>query len=110
MVVVFILHDFLLKHSLVKTLIPLLEKMLPTLKRIAGAEKVIKISAITGAEDFSFYQQKIPGMYFFLGGKTLNVKPEDVGGHHTPDFILDESGFVLGVETMTALTLDYLDD
>ena len=90
--------------------IELTAKMLPTLQRIAGAENVVKISAITGAEDFSFYQQKIPGLYFFLGGKSLDVKTEDAAGHHTPDFVIDESGFVLGVKSMTALTLDYLND
>lgn len=90
--------------------IELTAKMLPTLQRIAGAENVVKISAITGAEDFSFYQQKIPGLYFFLGGKSLDVKTEDASGHHTPDFVIDESGFVLGVKSMTALTLDYLND
>ena len=90
--------------------IELTAKMLPTLQRIAGAENVVKISAITGAEDFSFYQQKIPGLYFFLGGKSLDIKTEDASGHHTPDFVIDESGFVLGVKSMTALTLDYLND
>lgn len=90
--------------------IELTAKMLPTLQRIAGSENVVKISAITGAEDFSFYQKKIPGMYFFLGGKSLDVKTEDASGHHTPDFVIDESGFVLGVKSMTALTLDYLND
>ncbi|MFT4575737.1 MAG: amidohydrolase [Polaribacter sp.] len=83
-------------------------KMLPTLQRIATANNVIEIDAITGAEDFSFFQQKVPGFYFFLGGKALDVKPENAAGHHTPDFVLDESGFLLGVKTMTALALDYL--
>jgi amidohydrolase len=90
--------------------IELTEKMLPTLQRIAGAEKVLNMNATTGAEDFSFYQQKIPGLYFFLGGKSLEIKTEDASGHHTPGFVIDESGFVLGVKTMTALTLDYLND
>jgi len=83
-------------------------KMLPTLQRIATANNVIEIDAITGAEDFSFFQQKVPGFYFFLGGKAVDVKPENAAGHHTPDFMLDESGFLLGVKTMTALALDYL--
>ena len=90
--------------------IELTEKMLPTLQRVAGAEKVVNMNATTGAEDFSFYQQKIPGLYFFLGGKSLETKTEDASGHHTPEFVIDESGFVLGVKTMTALTLDYLND
>ncbi len=82
--------------------------MLPTLQRIAGKNQVKEIDAITGAEDFSFFQQKVPGLYFFLGGKPLDVKPEDAAGHHTPDFMLDESGFVLGVKTLSSLALDYL--
>ncbi|MFK8058596.1 MAG: amidohydrolase [Polaribacter sp.] len=91
--------------------IDLTAKMLPTLQRIASKQNVLEIDAITGAEDFSFFQQKVPGLYFFLGGKAKNPnsdKSAQLGGHHTPDFILDESGFILGVKTMTALTLDYL--
>jgi len=86
----------------------LTEKMLPTLQRIANKGNVFEIDAITGAEDFSFFQQKIPGLYFFLGGKSLKTKLENAPGHHTPDFILDESGFVLGVKTLSALALDFL--
>jgi len=86
----------------------LTEKMLPTLQRIANKGNVFEIDAITGAEDFSFFQQKIPGLYFFLGGKSLKTKLEKAPGHHTPDFILDESGFVLGVKTLSALALDFL--
>ena len=86
----------------------LTSQMLPTIQRIAGTENVIEIDAITGAEDFSFFQQKVPGLYFFLGGKALDVQPEDAAGHHTPDFLLDESGFVLGVKTLASLSLNYL--
>ncbi len=87
----------------------LTSQMLPTLQRIASKENVLEIDAITGAEDFSFFQQKVPGLYFFLGGKALDVKPDAAAGHHTPDFILDESGFVLGVKTLSALAMDYLE-
>ncbi len=83
-------------------------KMLPSLQRSAGKSNVVEINAITGAEDFSFYQQKIPGLYFFIGGKPLDVKPEDAPSHHTPDFYIDESGLKLGVTSMVNLTLDYL--
>ncbi|MDX1627297.1 MAG: amidohydrolase, partial [Fulvivirga sp.] len=44
-------------------------KMIPTLKRVAGATQVVQVPAITGAEDFSFYQKEVPGLFFFLGGK-----------------------------------------
>ena len=89
--------------------VELTSQMLPTLQRIALKENVIEVDAITGAEDFSFFQQKVPGLYFFLGGKPLSLSPEKAAGHHTPDFILDESGFVLGVKTLSALALDYLE-
>lgn len=88
--------------------IELTEKMLPTLQKSAGKENVILVNAVTGAEDFSFFQKEVPGLYFFLGGKPLDVKPEDASDHHTPDFFIDESGMKLGVKTFVNLTLDYL--
>jgi amidohydrolase len=90
--------------------IDLVNEMLPSLQNAAGQENVRLINAITGAEDFSFFQLEVPGFYFFLGGKPLNVKPEDAAPHHTPDFYLDESGFKLGVKAFVNLTLDYLNN
>lgn len=84
-------------------------EMLPSLQKSVGADNVKLIKAITGAEDFSFYQKQIPGVYFFVGGKPINVKPEDAPSHHTPDFYIDESGMKTGVKAMVNLTLDYMD-
>ncbi len=86
----------------------LVAKMLPTLQRTAGKDKVKLIDAITGAEDFSFFQEKVPGFYFFLGGTPLDMKEEDAPSHHTPDFFIDEAGMKLGVRALTNLTFDYL--
>jgi amidohydrolase len=83
----------------------LTQQMLPTLERVAGSDKVNLMDAVTGAEDFSFFQEKIPGLYLFLGGKPEGVTP---AGHHTPDFIIDESAMLLGVRAMATLTLDYM--
>lgn len=84
-------------------------KMIPTLQRVAGNENVHLVDAVTGAEDFSFFQKEIPGFYFFLGGRPLDA-PEgsSLGGHHTPDFYVDESGLKLGLKSMVNLTLDYM--
>lgn len=86
-------------------------KMAPTLERVAGKDKVQVVNAITGAEDFSFFQKEVPGLYFFLGGKPLEAGNDGpkLGGHHTPDFYIDESGLVLGVKAMLNLTLDYME-
>ncbi|MBT8278151.1 MAG: amidohydrolase [Bacteroidia bacterium] len=84
----------------------LTSQMLPSLKAAAGENKVFEIKAITGAEDFSFFQKEVPGLYFFLGGKAPDAT--EVFPHHTPDFYIDESGLLLGVKTFVQLSFDYL--
>ncbi len=86
----------------------LTEAMLPTLKKVAGEPNVILSKAITGAEDFSFYARRVPGLFFFLGGMPPGQDPETAPPHHTPDFYLDESGFKLGVRALANLALDYM--
>jgi amidohydrolase len=83
-------------------------KMLPTLQAVARTENVQLKPAVTGAEDFSFYQEKAPGLFIFLGGMPKGQDPLKAPSHHTPDFFIDESGFTLGVKAMTNLTIDYL--
>lgn len=89
--------------------IPLTENMIGTLLDVAGKENVSLIPAKTGAEDFSYYQQKVPGFFFFLGGMPKGKNPEDAAPHHTPDFYVDESGLVLGVKSLSRLAVDYLE-
>ena len=86
----------------------LMHKMLPTLERTAGKEHVKEIKAITAAEDFSFYQQQIPGLYLFVGGKPLNIPVEKAPPHHTPDFYVEDSSMKTGVKLLSNLTLDYM--
>lgn len=87
----------------------LTEKMVPSLMRTAGAANVKVIPPITGAEDFSFYQEKAPGLFFFLGGMPKGSDPKTAPSHHTPDFFIDESAFKLGVKALAGLTLDYME-
>ncbi|WP_020605576.1 amidohydrolase [Spirosoma spitsbergense] len=87
----------------------LTEQMLPSLQTVAGKSNIIITPAQTGAEDFSFFQQKVPGFFFFLGGMPKGKKAEDVGSHHTPDFQIDEGGFVLGMKSLCHLTTDYME-
>ena len=88
--------------------VALTEKMLPSLRNTAGTENVLLKPAVTGAEDFSFFQQKAPGLFFFLGGMPKGGDPKTAPSHHTPDFYIDESGFKLGVKAITNLVLDYM--
>ena len=84
----------------------LTEQMLPTLKNVAGEDHVKLVKATTGGEDFSYYQEEVPGLFFFLGGMTPGNT--EAYPHHTPDFQIDDDGLLLGVKTMSQLTLDYL--
>ena len=83
-------------------------KMLPTVERTAGKENTILAKPVTGAEDFSFYQEQVPGLFMWLGGKPLDVPVADSPAHHTPEFYVDDSGMKLGVRVMANLTLDYM--
>ncbi len=86
----------------------LTEKMLPSLQNTAGAVNVKLKPPVTGAEDFSFYQEKVPGLFFFLGAMPKGQDPLKAPSHHTPDFFIDESSFNLGVKALCNLTLDYM--
>ena len=83
-------------------------RMLPSLFNTIGEDNVHVVAARTGAEDFSFFANEVPGFYFFVGGKPLATKQEDAAPHHTPDFFIDESGLITGVKAMTAVAVDYM--
>ncbi len=81
-------------------------QMLPTLQKLAGEENVVLTKATTGGEDFSYFQEVVPGFYFFLGGMTPgNTTPYP---HHTADFQIDDDGMLLGIKSMAQVALDYL--
>lgn len=81
-------------------------QMVPTLEAMAGKENVQIMKATTGGEDFSYFQEVVPGFYFFLGGMSPNNT--EVYPHHTPDFKIDDSGLLLGVKVMSQVAMDYL--
>lgn len=87
----------------------LTESMIGTLKQVAGEENVSLITPKTGAEDFSYYQKKVPGFFFFLGGMPKGQDPLKASAHHTPDFYIDDSGLLLGIKSLSRLAWDYLE-
>ena len=82
--------------------------MLPSLQRSAGTENVLLIPPDTGAEDFSFFAQKIPGFYFYIGGLPKGKDKDASAPHHTPEFFIDDSGFKTGLNSLANLVLDYM--
>jgi metal-dependent amidase/aminoacylase/carboxypeptidase family protein len=83
--------------------------MLPSLQRSAGVDNVILAPPKTGAEDFSFFAQKVPGLYFFIGGLPKGKDPKTSGPHHTPEFMIDDSSFKTGVNALCNLVFDYME-
>jgi len=86
----------------------LTDQMKNTLIRVAGEKNTVLARASTGAEDFSYFANEIPGFFFRLGGMPNEDHPNKGYSHHTPDFYVDDSGLVLGVKAMVNLTFDYL--
>ena len=86
----------------------LTERMLPSLRAVAGADKVIEPALVTGAEDFSYFAREVPAMYFFVGATDPARDAVAAPGNHSPKFLLDESALDLGFRAMLQVTLDYL--
>ena len=86
----------------------LTDKMLPTLEWAAGSGRVQQAPLIMGAEDFSYFQEQIPGFYFFLGVNADGVEAGDAASNHSPYFFANEDSLIVGVRAMAGLALDYL--
>ena len=88
--------------------VPLTERMVPTLERVAGKDRVFIGQKITGCEDFAYYQQKVPGFFYFIGITPRGVDRKQSAPNHSPRFFVDESALLLGVRSLAHLTLDYM--
>ncbi len=84
----------------------LIARAAPTLARVA--EEVVIGNAVLGAEDFSFFQEKVPGLFYWLGTRPKNQTAEEAASNHSPLFYVDESGLRLGVRSLAAVAVDYL--
>jgi amidohydrolase len=86
----------------------LTERMLPSLRAAAGEENVVHVDAVTVAEDFSFFQRKVPGVYVLLGGLPDGMSTQAAVPHHTPEFMINEDALELGVRTHAYFVIGYL--
>jgi len=83
--------------------------MLPTLRRVAGPGRLEMVDKITGAEDFSFFQRVVPGLFFFLGVTPPGVAPGQAPSNHSPHFYADERALVLGVRALAQVAVQHLE-
>jgi amidohydrolase len=86
----------------------LTSRMDATLRRVGGAKILPEVSPSTTSEDFSFFEQKVPGVFFFLGVTPKGTAPKDIYANHSPRFFADEAALITGVRAMSNLAVDYL--
>jgi amidohydrolase len=80
----------------------------PVLARIAGEDNVKVVDKICGSEDFSCYQQKVPGFFYFVGCTPPDRDAATAAPNHSPRFYVDEACLEIGVKTLSTLALDWL--
>jgi metal-dependent amidase/aminoacylase/carboxypeptidase family protein len=83
-------------------------RMLPSLRRTAGDANVLEARPSLGGEDFSYYQQQIPGTFIWLGIRTPGASLDLFAQNHSPRFRIDESALKLGVRALARLAVDWL--
>jgi amidohydrolase len=86
---------------------PLTDRMIPTLERVLGKANVKVGRPTTTAEDFAFYQQAVPGLFFFIG-VTPKERLGQAAPNHSPKFFADEAVLVPGMRALANLAVDYL--
>jgi amidohydrolase len=86
----------------------LTEQVAPALNRAAGVENVSLSAKITGSEDFSFFQHRVPGFFFLLGVTPKGTDLNKAAPNHSPHFFVDESALLTGVRAMSYLAVEYL--
>jgi len=80
----------------------------PRLRRVGGDDHVLEIPKVTGSEDFSFFQQRIPGFFYFVGVTPPDQKLENAPANHSPRFYADEAGLPLALRSLASLAAGYL--
>jgi amidohydrolase len=85
----------------------LTEEMVPALQSAVGKENVSESNWFTMAEDFSYYGEKAPSFFFYIGGMPKGNDPAKAPAHHTDNFYIDESGFDVGLKAFCEIVFNY---
>jgi len=85
----------------------LVNMLIPSLEKAAGKENVDLGRWTTGAEDFSFFNEKAPSFFFNFGGMPKGMDPNKAAPHHTPDFYIDDSMLDVGVKAFCNMVFDF---
>ena len=84
--------------------IPLGERMKQSLIEATDGN-FAEITRRTGAEDFSYFSQEIPGLYIFLGVNDPGKLEQ--AGNHSPYFTVNDDALDEGLKSLVYMTIDY---
>jgi amidohydrolase len=87
----------------------LTERMLGTLKRVAGADHVSVNQRVMVAEDFSYFLERVPGFFYFVGITPDGPDVAKAASNHSPRFMVDEAALLVGTRSLAALAVDFLE-
>ena len=73
-----------------------------------GKEHVIEAKPWMASEDFAYFAEKVPSVYFFVGSTPVGQDASKAPANHSPKFFMDEGALKIGMESMLQATLDYL--
>ncbi len=82
-------------------------RMVPSLARVVGPDRVRLGPPVMATEDFSFFAQEAPGLFFLVGITPADQDPRQAAPNHSPLFKVDEAGLVLGLRGMLHVVADY---
>jgi amidohydrolase len=82
-------------------------RMTPVLMRATDNDAGV-VTPTGAAEDFSFFLNEVPGLYFFVGVVPRDQDPANAAPNHSPNFYVDEKALVTGVRALAMVTVNYL--
>jgi amidohydrolase len=85
----------------------LVARMVPMLKREFGDAQVVEAPAWTASEDFSYFAQRVPGFFLFLGVTPPDQDWQTAAPNHSPKFFADERALPVGVRALAHLAVEY---
>jgi amidohydrolase len=83
-------------------------RILPSLRSVAGADNVQEMPLITASEDFAYFAQTVPSVFYMVGVTPKGTDPVTAPANHSDSFYLDESALPLATRALTRVAVDYL--
>lgn len=86
----------------------LTKRLRPSLEKAVGKDNVVDVPPNMVAEDFSYFADAVPGLYFFVGVVPPGQDLASAAPNHSPKFFMDEKALDVGTRAMLQAAVDFL--